>query len=244
MVAAGYDKATLQANWLKSRLLDGILNVVFLLSILLTGGVVLRQVRININNQTELTHLRDELTSINHTLQAMAMVDGLTGLANRRQFDIFLRDSLNRSARSGKPVSLVMLDIDFFKQYNDTYGHVAGDKCLEAVSGALRGLALRGTHMAARYGGEEFALILPDTPASDALSLAWCAVEAVRRANLPHRTTALPARTLTISAGCATLTGSGSDADIQQLKQWADAALYAAKREGRNQAVEYNCTLI
>lgn len=244
VVAAGYDKATLQANWLKSRLLDGILNVVFLLSILLTGGVVLRQVRININNQTELTHLRDELTSINHTLQAMAMVDGLTGLANRRQFDIFLRDSLNRSARSGKPVSLVMLDIDFFKQYNDTYGHVAGDKCLEAVSGALRGLALRGTHMAARYGGEEFALILPDTPASDALSLAWRAVEAVRRANLPHRTTALPARILTISAGCATLTGSGSDADIQQLKQWADAALYAAKREGRNQAVEYNCTLI
>lgn len=244
VVAAGYDKATLQESWLRSKLLDGILNLLFLLTIILSGAVVLRQVRINIRNQTELTHLRDELTSINHTLQAMAMIDGLTGLANRRQFDIFLRDSLQRSTRSGKPVSLIMLDIDFFKQYNDTYGHVAGDKCLESVSGALRGLSLRGTDMVSRYGGEEFALILPETAASDALSIAWRAVEAVRAQRLPHLTSTLPAQTVTISAGCATMTGSGSDADVQRLKQWADAALYAAKRTGRDQAVSYTENLI
>lgn len=236
VVAAGYDKTSLRKNWLKSRLQDVVLDSILLLIILIAGFFVLRQVRINVKNQTELIHLRDELTNINHTLQGMAMIDGLTGLANRRQFDIFLHDSLKRSSRSGKPVSLVMMDIDFFKRYNDLYGHVAGDRCLESVSEALRTISLRGTDLTARYGGEEFALVLPDTSAGDALIIARRAVQAVRSLNIPHRTTEIPERCVTLSAGCAALLGTDSDTDAQTLKQQADAALYEAKRRGRNQA--------
>lgn len=236
VVAAGFDKISLRENWLKSRLQDVILNAVLLAIMLAVGIWILRQVRINIRNQHELAHLRDELTTINHTLQSMAMIDGLTGLANRRQFDLFLRDSLKRAFHSGKPVSLVMIDIDFFKQYNDAYGHVAGDQCLENVSAALRGMSLRGIGLTARYGGEEFALILPETSADEALAIAWRAVRAVRSHHIPHATTTIPARIVTISAGCATLFSTNQEDDMKKLKQLADDALYTAKRKGRNQA--------
>jgi predicted signal transduction protein with EAL and GGDEF domain len=112
-VAAGYDKPALWSRWLKDSLPDLVLNAMLLLGTLLMGIIVFRQVRMNVRNQTELAELRDELTSINHTLQLMALADGLTGLANRRQFDLFLNQSLKASSLSKKPVSLVMLDIDF-----------------------------------------------------------------------------------------------------------------------------------
>ena len=133
VVAAGYDKPALWARWLKDSLPDLVLNVMLLLGTLMMGTIIFRQVRMNVKNQTELAALRDELTSINHTLQLMALADGLTGLANRRQFDLFLTQSLKASALSKKPMSLVMLAIDFFKRYNDFYGHVAGDSCLIMV---------------------------------------------------------------------------------------------------------------
>jgi len=149
--------------WLRESLPDIVLNAMLLLGTLIMGALIFRVVRVNVRDQTELTMLRDELTSINHTLQTMALADGLTGLANRRQFDLFLSQALKTASLTGRPVSLIMLDIDYFKRYNDAYGHVAGDNCLRHVGEALQKLNLRQSDLIARYGGEEFAIILPDT---------------------------------------------------------------------------------
>ena len=217
---------------------DLVLNGTLLVIILLIGTVVLRQVRTNVKNQLELTTLRDELTTINHSLQALAMLDGLTGLANRRQFDLFLANSLKRSALSGRPVGLIMLDIDFFKRYNDTYGHVAGDNCLRRVSDALKNLPLRQTDLIARYGGEEFAIVLPDATSDAALRIAQSAVEAVREMGIPHESTTLEGGVVTLSAGCFAMIGSKTQ-DSLFIKEGADHALYQAKHAGRNRAVSH-----
>ncbi|WP_437614314.1 sensor domain-containing diguanylate cyclase [Erwinia sp. V71] len=238
VVAAGYDKNTLRNQWINHNVQDVVLNLALLASILLMGVSVLRQVRTNLKNQTELAQLRDELTTINHTLKAMALVDGLTGLANRRQLDIFLTQSLQRSARSGKPVALVMMDIDFFKRYNDHYGHVAGDNCLKRVGRILKSLPHRQVDLIARYGGEEFALVLTDTTLEQALGVAERAVSAIRNAAIEHETSDVAQQVVTLSAGCFALVGSGSDDDAQQLTEGADKALYRAKHHGRNQVAQ------
>lgn len=235
VVAAGYDKNTLRNQWLNNNLQDVMLNLALLASILLMGMSVLRQVRTNLKNQTELAQLRDELTTINHTLQAMALVDGLTGLANRRQFDIFLAQSLQRSARSGKPVALVMMDIDFFKRYNDHYGHVAGDNCLKRVGRVLKSLPHRQVDLIARYGGEEFALVLPDTTLEQALAIAERVVSAIHNAAMEHVTSDVAQQVVTLSAGCFAMVGTGAEEDTQRLTEGADKALYRAKHQGRNQ---------
>jgi diguanylate cyclase (GGDEF)-like protein len=236
-VAAGYDKPALWSRWLKDSLPDLVLNAMLLLGTLLMGIIVFRQVRMNVRNQTELAELRDELTSINHTLQLMALADGLTGLANRRQFDLFLSQSLKASSLSKKPVSLVMLDIDFFKRYNDFYGHVAGDNCLRAVGEVIQKLKLRNSDLIARYGGEEFAIILPDTGPEAALFVARQAVTAVRSARIPHVESGATNKVVTISAGCFSLIGSGNEDDANRLKEGADKALYMAKIQGRDRAL-------
>jgi PleD family two-component response regulator len=130
-VTAGYDKDRIRTNWLQENIADALLNIAMLFMMLILGLFVLRQINTNARNQAELALVRDELTTINHTLQLLALLDGLTGLANRRQFDEFLERSLIHSQKSRLPVSLIMIDIDFFKRYNDTYGHVAGDACLK-----------------------------------------------------------------------------------------------------------------
>ncbi len=238
VVAAGYDKNTLRNQWLNNNLQDVMLNLALLASILLMGISVLRQVRTNLKNQTELAQLRDELTSINHTLQAMALVDGLTGLANRRQFDIFLAQSMQRSARSGKPVALVMMDIDYFKRYNDHYGHVAGDNCLKRVGRILKSLPHRQVDLIARYGGEEFALVLPDTTLDQAFTVAGRVVSAIHNAAMEHVTSDVAQQVVTLSAGCFAMAGSGAEEDTQRLIDGADKALYRAKHQGRNQVAQ------
>jgi len=237
VVAAGYDKPALWKRWLKDSLPDIVLNGMLLLGTLIMGALIFRQVRMNVRDQTELTMLRDELTSINHTLQTMALADGLTGLANRRQFDLFLSQSLKVSAATQRPVSLIMLDIDYFKRFNDHYGHVAGDNCLRQVGEILMRLNLRSTDLIARYGGEEFAIVLPDTELREAFMLAQNAVDAVRYARIPHAHSLLERKTVTISAGCFSFTGTGSDDDARMIKEGADSALYAAKMKGRDRAI-------
>lgn len=244
VVAAGYDKPALWRNWLKDSLPDLVLNVMLLLGTLLMGAIIFRQVRMNVRNQTELAVLRDELTSINHTLQLMALADGLTGLANRRQFDLFLAKSLKASALMQKPVSLIMIDIDYFKRYNDYYGHVAGDTCLRMVGEILQTLKLNKQDLIARYGGEEFAIILPDTGPEAALFVARQAVTAVRSAKIPHEQTGGAHGTLTISAGCYSMISRLDADDAQQLKEGADKALYQAKVQGRDRAVAANEALL
>lgn len=237
IVAAGYDKQDIQAQWRADNLLNVILSMAMLAALFLLGFFVLRQVRVSMKNHLEMTQLRDDLTTINHTLQALALVDGLTGLANRRQFDIFLEQSLQRSARNQEPVSLIMMDIDFFKRYNDAYGHVAGDECLKKVGEALLHLPHRQSDLIARYGGEEFAIVLPYTGIKDAAKFAQRAVEAVRAIGLRHGETEIAEKIVTISAGSYSCVVKGNVPDARAFKEHADQALYQAKHTGRNRAI-------
>lgn len=161
VVTAGYDHDRVWKEWLATNLADVVLNLILLAMMAGMGLFILKQVRSNVKNQFELTMVRDELTTINHTLQSLALVDGLTGLANRRQFDILLDQSLERSRKSGEPLSLIMIDIDFFKRYNDTFGHVAGDLCLKKVGGLLKSATHRQADLVARYGGKNSPLFCP-----------------------------------------------------------------------------------
>ncbi|MGJ0482638.1 sensor domain-containing diguanylate cyclase [Pantoea agglomerans] len=237
VVAAGYDKRALFNHWLKSWVQDLILSLALLIVILSLGAFVLRQARHTLRYQLELTRLRDELTAANGSLENLAQSDGLTGVANRRHFDHMLSESLQRAERSGQPVSLILFDIDYFKRYNDSYGHVAGDACLKQVATVLKNTARRQNELTARYGGEEFAIILPDQPLSAALELAKSSIAAINQLAIPHLTTELPQKHVTLSAGCAVWLVSDSQQSKQALIERADEALYRAKRAGRNQVM-------
>ncbi|ALB64414.1 Diguanylate cyclase/phosphodiesterase domain 1 (GGDEF) [Cronobacter condimenti 1330] len=232
VVSAGYDITRLRDAWWRNNIPTVALNAILLGVVLIFGVLVLRQIRASLRYQKELIVLRDDLTRSNHILQDLALLDGLTGLANRRQFDIYLEQCIERARRTGVPVSLVMCDVDYFKSYNDTLGHVAGDECLTAVGEILRYLPLRNTDRVARYGGEEFAIILPGADTHAAQRVALRALEAVHHARLSHPGTPMADKILTISAGAATV--DGENADIETLKNKADEALYQAKRAGRN----------
>jgi diguanylate cyclase (GGDEF)-like protein/PAS domain S-box-containing protein len=165
-------------------------------------------------------------------LQRAAMLDPLTKIANRRHFDAFLDKEWQRAIRNAQPLSLVVLDVDHFKLYNDTLGHAAGDVCLQKVAATLRDHAARPTDLAARYGGEEFVLLFAETPAENAAHVAEtirAAVEALQMPN-PRSTTSA---WLTVSVGVATIVPTQLDA-IENLFVCADRAMYAAKAGGRN----------
>ena len=173
----------------------------------------------------------------NRMLNAQATQDGLTGLANRRAFDQTIAREFRRSARSGLPVSVAMIDLDQFKSYNDHYGHPAGDACLRAVAGAVQGCVRREGEFAARYGGEEIAVILPGYDKSRASDLAETIRVAVRSLAVPH---ALNTHGIvTLSVGVATsMPGVGVNA-WPDLIEDADTALYAAKESGRDKVMTY-----
>lgn len=163
-------------------------------------------------------------------LEHLSSIDALTGIVNRRGFDEALRREWARAQRHGEDLTLLMIDIDHFKQLNDSYGHPAGDARLCAVSGTLAGCARRGTDIVARYGGEEFAAILPGLDRDAALLVAEAMREAVEARALPS-----PVRggVVTVSIGVAQASQAGEDM-IDALLHRADHALYEAKRSGRN----------
>ncbi len=169
-------------------------------------------------------------------LKRMATSDGLTGLVNRRGFDAILRTELASARREKTPLSLVMVDVDHFKPYNDTYGHPAGDECLRQISAVLSRSAVRPADVVARYGGEEFVLILPTTPPSGAEEVAARVQAHLEQLHLPH--TAAPLGQVTLSMGLASLPPGGDLSAVGLLAQ-ADAALYQAKHAGRNRFVVY-----
>lgn len=239
VVAAGYDKDTLIKQWVKRLVKDLLLNCALLMSFLLLGMVVFRQVKNNIRVQSELTLLGDKLTATNVALEHMAMVDALTGLANRRHFDLYLNDCLIKAKEQGRGLSLILLDIDFFKRYNDTYGHVEGDRCLCRVAGVVKHASQHPAALAARYGGEEFAVILPDAQAEAAMAVAVRIIEGIRDLTLPHVTTDMTDKIVTLSAGCGTFRRVEEPETATPLKLLADSALYEAKMLGRNRAAGY-----
>jgi diguanylate cyclase (GGDEF)-like protein len=186
----------------------------------------------------ELMAVTMELREANERLARLSQQDGLTGLANRRRFDLDLLRELGRARRELRPISLVFADVDFFKGFNDTYGHPAGDECLRKIAGALRSVCRRPVDVAARYGGEEFALILPDVAEEAARHVAAEAMRAVASLEIEHRGSEI-ARVVTMSLGVA---GCVPDAEVVAdiLLSRADQALYAAKRAGRNLTVAFS----
>ncbi|WP_317203943.1 diguanylate cyclase [Janthinobacterium sp.] len=166
-------------------------------------------------------------------LQRAAYIDPLTQIANRRHFDNFLEKEWQRAVRSGAPLSLVVLDVDHFKLYNDSLGHPAGDQCLHTVAQALAAHACRSTDLAARYGGEEFVLLFAETDAAAALLLAETLRQHVEMLCLPHPRSPTSAW-ITVSVGVATIHPHQLD-DSEALFVAADRAMYAAKEGGRNQ---------
>lgn len=175
-----------------------------------------------------------ELRLLNRKLEALSATDGLTGIANRRHFDATLSAEWTRAARQGHALALGLLDVDWFKKYNDHYGHQAGDDCLRKVADTLAATIARTGDLVARYGGEEFIFIAPATGADDALGMARKVCEALQALALPHALSELGC--VTASVGVASMVPSdGATADT--LIQAADQALYAAKAAGRNRAV-------
>lgn len=166
-------------------------------------------------------------------LEALASRDGLTGLANRCLFDAYLEQECQQSQRTGMPLSLLMIDIDHFKPFNDAVGHQRGDACLRQIASLIASEVLRPGDLAARYGGEEFAVILPSTTLDGALVVANRILIAVTMRALPHPASTR-ARIVTLSIGAACWAHSGP-AEPAALIGQADAALYRAKHEGRNQ---------
>ncbi len=177
------------------------------------------------------THL--ELKHKTDILESTSSKDGLTGIFNRRHFDKALASEWRRALRNGRDLSVIMLDIDCFKLFNDNYGHPAGDKCLKAVARALSGILRRASDFLARYGGEEFVIILPETKPDAALLVGEKAKQVVEELQIEHKHSNV-APHITISLGIATAVPDQSIDHFILLEQ-ADNALYEAKQSGRNQ---------
>ena len=179
-----------------------------------------------------------ELAWANENLQALANSDGLTKIGNRRRFESFLLDEWHRAVRFKTEISLIMIDIDHFKLYNDTYGHQAGDECLQRAAEAFAAAIKRPTDLVARFGGEEFAIVLGGTDAFGALQIAEEAVANLRELRIPHGASQT-SEFLTVSAGIATMFGKFDRSEID-LVEAADRALYMAKNSGRDRIHAYD----
>ncbi|QJD89698.1 diguanylate cyclase [Duganella dendranthematis] len=175
-----------------------------------------------------------ELEESNRKLAALSTTDGLTGVSNRRGFDLALEAEWRRAARTGQTLALSMLDVDYFKKYNDHYGHLAGDAALRTVADLITSHGRRTTDLVARYGGEEFALLAAATDAADAFGVAQDICAELARRALPHEQS--PFGIMTISIGVAVMVPT-DDTSPQDLVQLADRALYRAKEKGRNMAL-------
>jgi diguanylate cyclase (GGDEF)-like protein len=190
------------------------------------------EVLARVKTHLTLSRLQLQLQDANRELKRLVNLDGLTQLANRRCFDEQLEQEWRRLMRDQQPLSLILCDIDFFKQFNDTYGHPAGDECLRQVAAVLQSCVKRPADLAARYGGEEFAIILPATPQSGAIELAQRIQAEILQLQQVHATSSVSPY-LTLSLGIATFVPQG-DRSSNHLISETDQALYQAKQAGRN----------
>lgn len=177
----------------------------------------------------------EELQVLNSKLETLSLTDALTGIANRRHFDDMLAQEWQRAQRIGSPLALAVLDVDWFKPYNDHYGHPAGDACLRQIAQTLAATVSRSSDLVARYGGEEFVFLAPMTDHAGAQAMARKVVQAVDALALLHEYS--PLGHVTVSVGVASL-APAPDSTAQTLLQRADAALYEAKRQGRNRVAQ------
>lgn len=192
----------------------------------ITKPFLVRVVQARVRTHLTLKHQSD-------LWRSLALIDGLTGVGNRRHFDATLETEWRRCIRAGQPLALILVDVDFFKRYNDHYGHQAGDACLQSIASVLKAAFTRSHDMVARYGGEEFVCILPDTTLEGAEKQANELEKAVRALGIEHETSDV-CGVVTISLGVAVANPGKGDSSAD-LVACADAQLYLAKRSGRGQ---------
>ena len=194
-----------------------------------------------VEEQSKLLKLRVqellELRESNCKLESLSICDGLTGISNRRRFDEYLEISFKDSMRSGKPLSLIMADIDFFKAYNDNYGHPKGDECLIKVARTMVSSLKRPMDLVTRYGGEEFAVVLPDTDINGAIIVAEEIRKSIEALEIKHERSDV-APYISLSLGVSSIIPNHSDS-LEELINQADKALYKAKASGRNIVILY-----
>jgi diguanylate cyclase (GGDEF)-like protein len=232
LVAVALSKQEILAGWRTDTWCNGGALVLVVAALALLGCRLIRQLCIREKLTVQLCEAKQALEAHNESLVALALHDGLTGLPNRRQFDAVLSAEFNRAMRGGTSLALVMIDVDYFKPYNDIYGHPGGDDCLRRISDAVSGARERAGDLAARYGGEELAVLLPRTELAGAMAVAEKMRRAVRDLHIAHAGN--PTGIVTISAGVAALAPTRGGRAAQDLLVAADAALYAAKSSGRD----------
>jgi diguanylate cyclase (GGDEF)-like protein len=230
-VAAAVGKDDVLADWRRVTWQESAALAGEMFGVYLVCFWVVTQMRVRERLERTLRSTQEALEKQNAALARLADTDGLTGLANRRHLDERMAQEIARAARERTPLSLIMIDVDFFKRYNDTYGHAAGDDCLRTVARVLAATVNRPADLAARFGGEEFAVLLPNTGQDGARRIAEAICQGVRAAAMPHSASELGF--VTISAGIATAVPAPGG-DGRALVEAADAALYEAKEAGRN----------
>jgi len=195
-------------------------------------------------------HLLFELQTTHIALQALAETDQLTNIANRRHFDRKFKVEWRRAMRDKNPISMMMIDVDFFKKYNDSYGHQEGDKCLQEIAKALESITNRPADLASRYGGEEFAILLPATSLDNTVMLAERLRKKIEKLKIEHTRSSFGIVTVSIGVSCCEpawdFTGKTPDKDQKvifpaMLLTAADNALYVSKERGRNQVSKQEC---
>lgn len=208
----------------------------FFTTVVICGAIALlveRQDKLLFLHKVVLLHRVEAQEDINNELSLLSQIDGLSGLANRRYFDQMLVQEWSRAQRDKTMLSIIFIDIDFFKIYNDTYGHLAGDECIKKVSLALSSVVVRPADLVARYGGEEFIVLLPNTEVEGAVHIAEQMLSVVDRAKIPHKGS-LILENVSVSIGVASCTPLKS-IQATDLINAADMALYQAKSNGRHQ---------
>ena len=234
MVTGHADDKTLQAAF-EAGAMDFIakpVNSIQLIARLKSALRLREEMKLRKMREDDLREFSLQLAMTNAALQRISQVDSLTGLANRRHLDSFLELEMRRSTRTGNPLSLMMIDVDHFKAYNDAAGHGSGDECLRKVAAALRGELHRPTDLAARYGGEEFVVVLVDTDLEGSKKVAESLRAAAESLGIPHPASST-SNCVTISVGVASVQPA-TRGSIEELMRAADSMLYAAKRAGRN----------
>lgn len=232
VVSAALSKDEVLAQWRDDAYLHTGGVVILALGLGLLGFRLVNQIKLRVQAEAELVRTRNSLETLNQTLERLAMQDGLTGLANRRQFDTSLKDEFSRAMRNASSLALIMIDVDCFKQYNDIYGHAAGDECLKAIGKVVADNKHRPGDLAARYGGEELVVLLPGTDVAGALTVAENIRAAIEELELKH--SGNTAGHVTVSAGVEAFAPVRFENEPVDLIKAADQSLYQAKSRGRN----------
>lgn len=215
--------------WLSFVVVMGLLGLTGII-----GWLLIQDIRRRFKVEGELRLTQQQLLSSNQQLELLAMKDALTGLANRRCFDESLAMEVRRAQRDRTPLALLMIDIDYFKLFNDSMGHVLGDACLQRVGKLIEECVRRPSDLVARYGGEELGVIMPNTDTAGAAAVAQHILDRLKQADIPHK--ASPLGRISVSIGIASAASSELD-QLPGLVDVADQALYQAKSFGRNQFV-------